>query len=136
MEQTAEKVLHPICWHRFRKTLKQKVEQITKVFLYHFPLSGTNITGSWISVDNIIYRIYVTLKMEYCYNKTWENRVKYLNYHLSALLHMFDSIFLTILLFTTIQKCPFIFLPDNTKIYAFCVFRQEKEWTLLNSTVK
>ena len=30
---------------------------------------------------------------------------------------------------------PFTFLPDNTKIHAFCVFRQENEWKNKNSTV-
>ena len=29
--------------------------------------------------------------------------------------------------------CPFTFIPDNTKIHAFCVFRQENEWTNKNS---
>ena len=31
---------------------------------------------------------------------------------------------------------PFTFLPDNTKIYAFCVFRQVNERTNKNSTVQ
>ena len=37
--------------------------------------------------------------------------------------------------YSTIQKCPFIFLPENTKYMYFRVIRQESEWTNKNSTV-
>ena len=38
-------------------------------------------------------------------------------------------------MYSRVLICPFTFLPDYTKIHAFCVFRQENEWTLLNRTI-
>ena len=40
-----------------------------------------------------------------------------------------------VLFYSRVLICPFTFLPDNTKIHAFCVFWQENEWTNKNSTV-
>ena len=39
-------------------------------------------------------------------------------------------------IYSKLLTCPFTFLPDNTKIRAFCVFRLENEWTLLNRTLQ